>query len=333
MSSLRLTAMATLVVAALSTACGDDFDPYEELTGLRLLAVSATPPDLVQGERATLQALVVPPTRTSTVTQRWFWCPFTESVSTGLRCALSGEDVEALVSGAGGDPTALPPFVPGKGFDLGADATAQLDYDFPSQVLEGLCAQIGSNDLPDAVELPACDGRFPIAVRVEVESEGRVVLGATSVDFFYEPPGPTDRNAHPAVESLEISGPGLAGLVRVAPTGTATVAADETYDLLADISDDAVEVYDRADPTQPGRTEPTSEILALTWFIPGGSLDRVRTSFIEGEVSLREAESNEWTTPLRADFEAGPAEIIIVIRDDRRGVSWIRGSVVLGGDS
>ena len=54
--SLRLAVVPALLVAA-SSCAGDDFDPYNRLGSLRVLAIKSDPVAPAPGERATLTSL------------------------------------------------------------------------------------------------------------------------------------------------------------------------------------------------------------------------------------------------------------------------------------
>ena len=70
----------------------------------------------------------------------------------------------------------------------------------------------------------------------------------------------------------------------------------------------------------------------LTWFIESGDTKSEHTSFISGEVPLKDAVSNEWTPARTKKYARDRARLIVVLRDNRGGVSWTEGAVILGED-
>lgn len=65
--------MRALIAIVLLGACGSDFDPPSLVTGLRVLAIQAEPPELSPGETTTLSILRAGPLPDGT-TFHWDWC-------------------------------------------------------------------------------------------------------------------------------------------------------------------------------------------------------------------------------------------------------------------
>ena len=69
------------------------------------------------------------------------------------------------------------------------------------------------------------------------------------------------------------------------------------------------------------------EQLAITWFTQRGETEFSRTGYIDGEVTLEEAELNDWQTPERRDFPDETMKLYFVIRDGRGGIDWLEREV------
>lgn len=69
--------------AATFVACDDNFVPYNQVEGTRILGIGAEPAELLPGQGAQLLALV-----TGASSYRWSWCPLTLGPGAGHACAL-----------------------------------------------------------------------------------------------------------------------------------------------------------------------------------------------------------------------------------------------------
>src|SRR5947207_408625 len=93
-----LARVVVVVVVVFASCMNDDFAPASYVSGLRVLAVRAAPPEVAPGQTTTLTVLSVD-TEGQAVTLRWFRC---------LARPLASEPIaEDCVTGA--DPTQLMP--------------------------------------------------------------------------------------------------------------------------------------------------------------------------------------------------------------------------------
>ena len=64
------------------------------------------------------------------------------------------------------------------------------------------------------------------------------------------------------------------------------------------------------------------ERLIFTWFIESGDTSSERTVFIDDAVALEDASEVEWEPDREDDFPGRVSALILVLRDEREGVSW-----------
>mgnify|MGYP001432917068 CR=1 FL=1 len=315
----------TVVVAALAVGCGEEFDPFNEVTGLRVLAVRAEPPAIASFETATLDALVYEPDDAA-VSYRWSWCPMTLGSATGFECAIEEEDLKAGLDAVAPGASALVP-----SYDLGSEPTAAFDYLLPAAALTAMCDAIAAQSAPAFIELPACEGGFEITVRLEVEAGTEKVVAVKQLELLLAET--EDANVNPVLGAV-FAAPSSAGVdPRVEGSALAEESATEllaatSYDLALDIPENASQSYTPAPTADEPSPIAVRETLFLTWFVTGGETEAMRTGFIDGYDSMDALEENTWKTP---DFleSAGAAEIILVLQDERGGVAWTRRSVAL----
>ena len=139
---------------ALLVACGADFEPYNRLSELRVLAVRADPPWPAPTEATRLQAAVYSPDG-ATPAYAWSWCPWRGSSDAGYECAVAAADFEAFLERAG-VPT------PTIDYDLGTEESASFRAPLPSTAVAALCAGLAGDDPPPYV--PDCVGGLPISI-------------------------------------------------------------------------------------------------------------------------------------------------------------------------
>ena len=161
-----------LSIACAAGGCGDDFDPYNRLTSMRVLAIRSEPPLPGPGETATLSPLIYAPSEDPAVEFEWSWCPMTGPADQGYPCLVT--DVErAQLAQAG---LVLP------SFDLGRERTATLTHAIDPVILAQLCA--GVVGLP---QLPNCEGGFPVQVKLVVRSATKVETAVRELRLRFDP--------------------------------------------------------------------------------------------------------------------------------------------------
>jgi hypothetical protein len=317
----------TFVAAALAAGCGQDFAPFNEVTGLRVLAVRAEPPAITSGETAALDALVYEPDGDA-VTYAWSWCPATLGAATGFACALPEADLVAALEQLAPGASALVP-----AYDMGTGPTAAFPYAIPAAAVGALCDAIAAQSAPAFVALPDCGDSLTITVRLEVSAGGESVTAVKQLHLLLE--GATDVNENPSIGDA-FAAPTSAGVdprldgVALSADAASALVAGKRYDLAVEVPEDASQLFTPAPTADEPNPAADRETLFLTWFVTGGETDAMRTGFIDGDASMDGLEENVWKTPDLAS-SGGTAELILVLQDERGGAAWTRRSIALSG--
>jgi hypothetical protein len=298
-----------LAVAALPLACGPDFDPYNRLTSLRVLAIQGEPPAPAPGETTTLTPLVFTPEPT-TLTYAWSWCPFPGSATAGYPCRLTQDDLNALAGGAA------------PSLDLGSGPTAMLPNSVDPALLARLCA--GEPGVPQLVD---CEGGFPVQIKLTVATPDDEVTTVWTLRLRFDPA--TTPNTNPQIDGLAATLDGVDQPLGDMPTVTLPRRQDTV--LKAAVAEADSEVYRGKDDEGVVRDD-LRERLFLSWFIESGDSKDARTGFIAGQVPLERALMNKWKPDATKDYPRDTARLVVVIRDHRGGVGW-RSAIVRLGDT
>ena len=311
MKSLHLLACALALAG-----CADSFADYNQVTGFRLLGIGADAPTLADGESAQLSALV---TETG-ATYAWSWCPLTQGQAGGYACAISHDQLQAVADQAlGAGQVTVPPY------DLGSGETATFDYPVPPELLAAVCDFIKQNDVPDVADVPSCDGRYEMKIRLETAGSDNSVIGVRDVDLLYQ--DGLERNANPTIDSVVAVDPSGAE-VTLDPSAPTQLSRDVDYTLQVDVAADQAQTY-MAPPVEGGPPVPTRENLFVTWFYEAGKMDKIRTSYLQDSQDLTNLRENHWRTPTTDERAEATTTLWFVIRDDRGGISWITRDVGL----
>jgi hypothetical protein len=320
-------ALATAGILLGSAAgCGNDFDPYNRLKTLRVLAVVADPPTPGPGETTNLTALVYTPeagaseSPTTGVTYSWSWCPFPGSANDGYPCQVTQEQLATLAAG-----TPLPPL------ELGAAPSVSFANAIDPAVLTQLCAGV-----PGTPQVLDCTGGFPIQIKVKITSPTDEVVTVTSLHLRFDPA--TTANQRPHIDGLTAEYPAASAAIVQTPQPIEPEAPGQPPSVVLLRNEEAVikalmpatvvETYlGRDDDLNPAIV---SEHLTLTWFVESGDTDDDRTSFVAGGIgTLEKTLKNKWKPALSKDYPATTARIVLVARDNRGGVGWRSGIVTL----
>ncbi len=289
--------ISTLLLAAAAGACDPaDFEEFEEVTKLRVLAIRVDPPELGPGDIAQIDALVVDPEGRD-IRYAWQLCALDQGPDASYACAVD-EDGETL------------------GFELSETATAELPYDLLTEFTGGvvaLCESLEDIEVPAFVEIPACDRGFPMTLRLVAtvgDGVGQNEEIAVKRVLLLREDLTEPSNANPTLGGVLVNG------VSVAFGGVATVPFDEDPIPLQALVDAAqAESYDD-DGTEEG------EVVALSWFTTGGAFER-STSYFRADVALAELQTNE--LDLTEGTKAGPGDRLhlwLVLRDNRGGTDF-----------
>lgn len=301
----------------LATGCADDFSPYNFIEGFRVIAVSSSEPALEPEATTVLEPLIAFGTDTTTVTYAWSWCPISTGSLGGYECAVTEEEANMLFPGGIGS------------FDLGT--TSSIAFTNPidtvtGQLIVDLCESTDP-EIPQAVKDLGCAGRLPVTFRVEATDDNETISTIKEVDILLTPDA--ERNTNPVMTGLRANGAGLED-VPIALDGSTEFVRGQEYEIEIEIDIDQSESFEFT-PPDTMMTETRREALTFTWFINAGETDASRTKFIEGEVEFDEAVKNLWTVPREADYPGDTATLVIVVRDGRKGITWIQRSVRIRG--
>jgi hypothetical protein len=297
-----VTAAGALVTLG---GCDSDFEPYNKLTSLRVLAIESSPVSPSPGEVSILTPLLYVPDGEE-VTSTWSWCP-AEGSTDEPDCPLT-ESEAAVGLGA---PVS---------FDLGNEPTARFEHGFEPAALARVCS--GAELFGAALGALDCSEGLPIRVRYVVRTSSDEVVSVRRLLLRFSPDQLANQN--PIVNALSATLSGATAPLDDA--GTLTLSRDTDVELRAAVPETSSESVPSREPSGANR-----ERLALTWFIDAGETRYERTSFVDGALSLERATANTWTLPSLAAHAADVARLIVVVRDERGGVGWRAARVTLGG--
>lgn len=305
---MRTTGRAIAATTLLVASCGSDFDPYYRLTSLRVLAVQSEPVAPATGETTELSALVYTPPGVAVTKRAWSWCPFAGSSRDGYPCLVTEEELAAFGGGAANVPS----------FDLGSGETASLANAIDPMLLAGVCA--GRPGQPKAID---CTGGFPVQVKLVVEAGDAEVTTVRALRLRFAPGD--EANANPTIDGLVVVVNEVEQPLADAPEPM--LARREEVVVRAQVADAIAESYTGAD--DDGNPATLREHLSLSWFVESGVIDTKRTSFVDGLVPLADALENRWTPAGTDDYPMSTSQLVVVLRDNRNGVTWRSGTATL----
>lgn len=315
---MTLRLQRCLIAAALLWAgagCGgDDFDPYNRVNTLRVLAIASDPVAPVDGESTTLTPFVYTRPGESELSYAWSWCPVPISTDDGGGCAISEGEVQEL---AGQTGLNIPPF------DLGSEPTAKFDDTFGLLLNAGVCGKAMAG-------LPVfdCDQGFPVQIKLVVRSASEQVVATRRLRLRTER---SVADTNPKLDGLAVVLDGeMHVLTETEDDQTPTLPRLKQTRLLAAASADSAEPYQGKD--EHGQQVPMREHLILSWFVESGETSSERTSYVEGSLPLDDALQNLWKPARTKDYAPATARVFVVLRDDRDGVTWRSGVVRLAGE-
>lgn len=365
MSALQRVGRGACVLSALlHLSCGSDFNERSEITGLRVLAISAAPPWIVPSQAARLTPLVVglSEAERAQLQYRWSWCPLRGPNSANFQCLVSAE---LLNTATGTSGISIPPDI----FDLGSNPTAELGYLLQPQAVGCFCNALrgaipagcepfetiaaSSGEVSRFITLPPCDGTFPVSVKLDLRLGERQLLAYKDVTLVYDLSRSQALNALPDVSNLAIERIDRDGNLITDPTPhEATVRfrlqpdpGQTPLDQLDRLSEAFTATRTEAldDGTTRTFTVQTREQLLFSWFSETGLFDASRTGFLPDTIQnsdrpdgipIAEAwdttRENFWEAPKPGDFPGGETRIYLVVRDGRGGTSWTTSTVAVG---
>jgi hypothetical protein len=297
-----------------SLNCSGDFDPYNRLTSLRVLAIRSEPAVPLGDETATFSALVFAPapgdpqSADPTLTYAWQWCPFPGTSNDGYPCLVDDDQLRAV----SGDPA--------QSLSLGDQPTASLRNLVTSpEVKAMLCDGAGGIGAVD------CTGGFPLQIKLIVST---ATASVTTIFRTRWGLAPQDANANPTLSALSAQLGGADQLIDSANSAGVSLVRDQENDLALDPAlVDQSETYQGLDDS--GQMATLQERLFVSWFVETGDTKEASTGYIPGKSAENVLLTNTWTPALEKKYPASTARIFLVLRDNRAGVSWTEGSVNL----
>ena len=297
--------------------CGPGFEPVARLTRLRVLAIGNAPVNPDPGQVTTFEPLVYAPPATAgqAFSYAWTWCPVLGEANDGYTCPISEAQIAQLRSDLGLDK------IPS--LSLGSYRTLSFTNPFPAAVLAEFCARGFEGTVPD------CEGGFPVRVKVEVVN-GDARQTATTILRLPIAAG-VRSNANPRFDS---AGPALTVLLdgaelSIDQQAVPTLPRWKETELRAHVADAEAETYAGTD--DKGQPATLRERLVLSWFVETGDVatDSHNTGYIPGQTEIAQFLANKWKPATSATYEPDRAQLIVVLRDNRGGVSWASGFVHL----
>ncbi len=317
MTRIPLRGSPRIVLCLVLAGCaGEEMAPYGRLTSLRVLAIQSDPVAPLPGETTTLTPLLYVPEGQGEPELEWSWCPFPGSASDGYPCELdsTGELAELAELGV---PLELPPL------ELGEEPTASFTNSLDPLLLAGLCAGLDASGL-EGSELSGlglgfdCRHGFPVQVRLRARTDEDEVFAVRTLHLGFDPTRAP--NAIPELEGLEAKVGG--DWIAATDDDPGEVTRDEENELRALVGEDQAQSYELVGPD--GETTLARERLTLSWFVESGDTWAARTGYIEGVAPIEVLQENRWFPALEDDYPEDTAELVLVLRDDREGVSWWR---------
>lgn len=279
-------------------ACNDfDFEQQDEISKLRTLGIRLEPPELAPGTVVLADSLTVDPRGAGPVRYAWELCAFHEGPDEAYACATDDE----------GNPM---------GMTIAETPTATIPYDAVVAVLgtaDELCAALEGAELPEFVEVPACDRGFPLTVRMTARvgaGQGEdEEIAVKQLLLLREGVTP---NENPRIDGLLVADqPAVAGGPLVVPT-----VPGEPVVLEALVDAEQAETYEH-------EGEARTEQLALSWYTTRGRIDRPVTWYDAERVPIEELRENE--LDVEGGVPAEPGDVVtlwLVLRDDRGGTAF-----------
>lgn len=326
---------ASLFVAG----CADDLPPASRVSGLRVLAVRAEPPEVESGETATIDALVVLPHGSDgedagapSLSYLWLACRPDPANPVPTGCALSPSQADAasatpFCDAAPEAPLCVVGLTPTVGYRAalavapGASAQVYLTLIASDRDAIACAEQAAENDgLPD-----------PAHCVVAVKQLSVAAMGASSGSA---------RNHNPRLATFTIHGEPLGASPVPIPDDAAELPL-----VAARCPSDAVGTSPPGTPTgacplgsgPETKADGTVEALTVSWFSTSGVVDPAHAYFQPADCTgdcLRQAPpmsvAGTWTAPdeveAQMDASDGVVRFWAVVRDDRGGVGWLDGT-------
>lgn len=292
----------------------DDSTKSNQIEGLRVLALASEPADLIQGESATISALVYDQEERS-VSYQWSWCISRGNSEEGYQCKITESDLQSAWAELNTGIT-LPPY------DLGTAETASFEMFFEPDQAFGLCEILSRDATDPELQLFTCLSSLGLSIELIATAGSDQIVAIKDIPILVDG---DERNQNPAI------GPNFTRTLREgAELGSADpFRLEGIYDVVADVDVAQSETFLPAAREGLPTPEPRGESLFLSWFVNLGSTHRKgeqQTSYFDMG-SIDSLTENTWDMPFT--FESSNARIFLVLRDERGGTSWSEFSFTL----
>jgi hypothetical protein len=340
---LGLSALALSLLGWLLglSGCEAEISSASRLRRLRLLAIQAEPVNPALGAATRLTPLVYVPEGES-VAYEWSWCPLPTNSENGFACPIDQAALDSLAAAAG--LSDVPPLA------LGSDETVPFRNPFPPALLASLCAGdsgttglfmgqagVGKNSRTYSCSVATLPVQIMLTIRGSTTDTGVISL-RLPIDES------TPANQNPLLTGVSVIEPQPQRPLDEA--GLVTVPRDTKVTLLAGLAPSQAETYldwQLGPDGQYAKDSTGKEILGLvterltvSWFAEGGGFENRTTSWSasvldeEGQpFPFQQAIENDWSTPETSDYGKAMSVVMVVVRDNRGGVTWTRGQARL----
>lgn len=301
---MPVVAIAVALIAPLLSSClfeaEIEFTPASFIEKVRVLGIRAEPPEIRPGEETVLDALVVDPSQSDSLTRVWLLCDPHPSGLVAGACSQQDtvRDIAKVLAGE----------VDGVRIAFGERPTYRAPEDAISRLPDG------SRGRTTGVNATALLIVFDGPIDQLEDGAEPAVMALKSIRIVDRDDRPLNRN--PTIEEIRLDGAAL-------PPNEASSATSGTLSLSALASDDSAESYVREQPD--GTTEEQREEMVFSWFTTAGRYDTLtdRSARTIGDATI------ELDLPPAAEASQGVAEIVVVLRDARGGADWARRTIVL----
>jgi hypothetical protein len=264
-----------MLTFSLIACAGQELAQAWQVDRLRVLAVAAEPAEPKPGETVAFSALVVSP---EVDVSAVIWTACSEAASSDYGCLSDTDSVEIIGYQPGLEPS-------------WAVSEAFLDGLTGDEKLEGTNGLITVTAVPEGVDLEELD-TGSLAMEAEIAYKRVPVSEAVTP------------NHNPGLLGILVDGIAVPAGVR------SVVTAGATYQLSANLADDAVETYTYR--TSEGVDETREEEPLFNYYLQEG--------MFEQDYALWPYTAVEWTAP--ASPERADQSLWLVVRDRRGGMAW-----------
>jgi hypothetical protein len=205
-------------------------------------------------------------------------------------------------------------------YDLGTGPTASFINVVPPELLEQLCNNLITDELPAFVGMPTCGDKLDVVIRLEVTSEDTTLYATKKLPLYVDAERAT--NTNPAVTAVHLF-KGESKREVAATSALPVLLRKETYRMVADVALETADTFVPLPTADIPNPEARKESLFITWYVVGGDTDFGRTTFFDGEIPMSTLRENAWDIPSIMDYPEDDAWLYLVLQDERGGIGWL----------